>query len=65
VSQPNSPRVQPDKSGQKSIHIEIYKKNLIQPDPNPWWVGLVRGFYNILIALNLIFLFIFLRRKLN
>jgi len=37
--------------GQKSTRIEICKKISTQPDPNPWWAGLARGFQPILIAL--------------
>jgi len=36
-----------DESGQKSTRIEIYKKNLIQLNPNPWWAGLARRFQPI------------------
>jgi len=32
-----------DESGQKLIRIKIYKKNLTQPDPNPWWAGWLAG----------------------
>jgi len=37
--------------GQKSTRIEICKKNLTQPGPNPWWARLAHGFQPILTAL--------------
>jgi len=42
-----------DESGQKLIRTEIYKTNLIQPNPNPWWIELARGFRPTLPALLL------------
>jgi len=37
--------------GQKSTRIEICKKISTQPDPNPWWARLARGFQPILTVL--------------
>jgi len=41
----------PGESSQKSTRIEICKKISTQPNPNPWWAKLARGFQPILIAL--------------
>jgi len=40
-----------DESGQKLIRIKILKEFPAQPDPNPWWTGLARGFQSILTTL--------------
>ena len=37
-----------DEPGQISTRIGICKKISTQPDPNPWWVRLTRGFQPIL-----------------